>query len=124
MTTVDEFKSCITRVRDILRGPGMSITGMDSMRHICIYLLAKFITVDMTKKLEIPEELGWENILNLFNNVDGGVQKALDLFFHPETDNCLLKYFDKLFGTQKFLFEIKNAEKHKEIMTIINKIKF
>jgi hypothetical protein len=31
MASVEAFKSAVGRIRDILRGPGVSITGMDSM---------------------------------------------------------------------------------------------
>ena len=41
MTSVETFKTAVIRIRDILRGPGVSITGMDSMRHICLYLLSR-----------------------------------------------------------------------------------
>jgi len=112
MAEVDKFKSAIPRVRDILRS--CSITGMDSMRHICFYLLSRYITNENVKQLNIPEKLSWENIFaKSFEDED----VALQLF---KID--LIDQFDKLFGTQQFSFDVKNGVKHKEILEIFNNI--
>ena len=60
MAEVEKFKTAIPRVRDILRS--CSITGMDSMRHICFYLLSRYITNENVDELEVPKHLSWENI--------------------------------------------------------------
>lgn len=119
MTAVSTFKSAITRIRDILRGPGLSITGMDSMRHICLYLLSRYMTKEKVMSLGVPEEFAWENLLDTALTKNGGVQYALDRFYHAEED-CLVRHFDRLFGTEKFSFDIKNSQKHKEILEILN----
>ena len=36
MEEVAAFKAAVLRIRDILRGPKVCITGMDSMWHICL----------------------------------------------------------------------------------------
>jgi restriction endonuclease S subunit len=119
MTSVDTFKSAVIRIRDILRGPGVSITGMDSMRHICLYLLSRYMTRAKVASLEVPLEFAWENLIETAQTKNGGVQKALDSFFHSEED-CLVRHFDRLFGTDKFSFDINNPQKHKEILEILN----
>lgn len=112
MAEIEKFKSAIPRVRDILRS--CSITGMDSMRHICFYLLSRYITNENVDELGIPQKLSWENIyLKSFEDED----VALQLF---KID--LIDQFDKLFGTQQFSFEVKNGIKHKEILEIFNNI--
>jgi restriction endonuclease S subunit len=121
MGSLNVFSNAINKVRDILRGPGMSITGMDSMRHICIYLLARYITFDKIKELEIPEELAWENIMDLLKP-NGGAEKALELFYHPDVEQSLINHFDRLFETNNFTFEVKSPLKHKDILETINKI--
>lgn len=118
-TAVETFKSAVIRVRDILRGPGVSITGMESMRHICLYILSRSIDTKMAKTLEIPEEFAWEKMYETAMTKNGGVQHAFDCFFNKEGD-CLVNHFDRLFGTEKFSFDIKNPQKHKEIMEIFN----
>jgi hypothetical protein len=122
MSSVENFKSAVVRIRDILRGPGMSITGMDSMRHICLYLLSRYMTKDKVHSLCVPIEFAWENLIETAQTKNGGTQKALDYFFHAEGD-CLVRHFDRLFGTDKFSFDIKNIVKHKEILEILNGVK-
>ena len=121
MTSVDTFKSSVIRIRDILRGPGVSITGMDSMRHICLYLLSRYMTRAKVASLEVPLEFAWETLIETAQTKNGGVQKALDCFYHAEED-CLVRHFDRLFGTDKFSFDIKNPQKHKEILEILNAV--
>ena len=122
MASVANFKSAVIRIRDILRGPGMSITGMDSMRHICLYLLSRYMTKDKASTFAIPSEFAWENLLETARTRNGGVQKALDCFFHREADDCLVYHFDRLFGTDNFSFDIKNPPKHKEILEILDNV--
>ena len=121
MASVEAFKSAVVRIRDILRGPGVAITGMDSMRHICLYLLSRYMTKDKVKSLGVPDEFAWENLIETAQTKNGGVQKALDCFFHKETD-CLVNHFDRLFGTENFYFDIKNPAKHKEMLEILDKV--
>ena len=121
MASVDAFKSAVIRIRDILRGPGVAITGMDSMRHICLYLLSRYITRERVVSLGVPAQFAWENLIETAQTVNGGMQKALDWFFHKETD-CLVYHFDRLFGTENFSFDVKSPAKHKEILEILDKI--
>lgn len=121
MASVDTFKTAVIRIRDILRGPGMSITGMDSMRHICLYLLSRYMTRAKVTSLKVPEKFAWETIIEMVQTKNGGVQNALDYFYHPQED-CLVVHFDRLFGTDKFSFDIKNPQKHKEILEILNAV--
>ena len=119
MLSVETFKSSVVRVRDILRG--CAITGMDSMRHICLYMLSRYITVDKARSLNVPEKFAWENMMEMVRTKNSGVQFALDYFYHPEAD-CLVNHFDRLFGTDKFSFDMKNIQKHKEILEIMDAV--
>jgi restriction endonuclease S subunit len=123
-SAVDSFKSAIIRIRDILRGPGISITGMESMRHICLYLLARYMTRERVGKLGVPEEYCWENIIHYARHGrDGDLQTALDLFYVKDVEDCLVYHFDRLFGTEKFSFDVKHLNKHKEILNILDAIR-
>ena len=119
MASVDTFKTAVVRIRDILRLE--AITGMDSMRHICLYILSRYMTRAKVASLEVPEEFAWETLIETAQTKNGGVQKALDCFYHPEED-CLIRHFDRLFGTDKFSFDIKTPQKHKEILEILNPV--
>lgn len=121
MASVETFKAAVIRIRDILRGPGVSITGMDSMRHICLYLMSRYMTRAKVVSLGVPEEFAWETLIEMVQTRNGGVQKALDCFYHAEEDS-LVHHFDRLFGTDKFSFDIKNPQKHKEILEIMNAV--
>jgi restriction endonuclease S subunit len=119
MASVETFKTALNRIRDILRLE--AITGMDSMRHICLYLLSRYMTRARVASLAVPEDFAWETLIDTAQTKNGGVQKALDCFYHAEED-CLVRHFDRLFGTEKFSFDIKNPQKHKEILEILNDV--
>ncbi len=122
MATIEEFKSAIVRIRDILRRE--AITGMESMRTICVYILARTLSIDKCKLLDIPECLAWDNIYETLYKKDGGNQYAFDYYYNLTNPDAisLINCFDKHFKTQKFAFDIKKLENHKEIITILNKI--
>lgn len=120
MASVEKFKTAIVNIRNILWS-GCGIAEMDSMQHICFYLLSRHITRERVAALEVPNDFAWETLIDTAQTKNGGVQKALDCFYHPEED-CLVRHFDRLFGTDKFTFEVKNPQKHKEILEILNDI--
>ena len=112
MTEVEKFKAAIPKIRDILRAS--SITGMDSMRHICLYMLGPYLTLKNIKQLGIPEKFAWENRYNILKE---DPDHQLQYFGNELIDN-----FDRLFGTQKFSFDLKSGTKHKEIMEMLSSI--
>ncbi len=120
MASAEIFKNAVLRCRDILRG--MSITGMDSMRHICLYLLSRYMIRSRVHKFGVPGEFAWENLIETAQTKNGGLQKAIDYFYHKEEDS-LVNHFDRLFGTEKFSFDVKNPHKHKEILEILDVVK-
>jgi restriction endonuclease S subunit len=77
------------------------------------------MTCAKVASLGVPLEFAWETLIETAQTKNGGVQKALDCFYHPEED-CLVRHFDRLFGTEKFSFDMKNPQKHKEILEILN----
>jgi restriction endonuclease S subunit len=121
MATIAEFSASLLKCRDILRKDG--ITGMDSMRTICLYILAKFFNIDRCKVLEVPEHLAWENIMITLRTKNGGVQHSLE-YFKSKDDDSIIYHFDKLFNTQELPFNIKSPNVHKEILEIIDRIDF
>lgn len=118
---VENFKSAVIRIRDIFRSPGMSIVGMDSMQHICLYLISRYITREKTILLDIPDKFAWENLIDMMRTKSGGLQFALDYFYHTEAE-CLIQRLDRIFETQDIPFKIKNLHKHKEIMEILDTV--
>lgn len=121
MAAVSTFQSAVIRIRDILRGPPLSITGMDSMRHICLYLMSRYMTKGRVSSLSVPDEFAWETIIEMVRTQEGGMQFALDRFYNTVED-CLVTHFDRLFGTEKFSFDVKSPHKHREILEILDKV--
>jgi len=119
MSVVEAFKSTIPRIRDILRSGG--ITGMDSITHICLYVLSRSITLDRASLLGIPEEFAWENIMHMIRRENGGVEFAFESFI-SNNGNSLVDHFDRLFGTTKISFDLDDPLKHCQILKILDPI--
>lgn len=115
------FKSAVDKLRDILRLGKKSITGMDSMKHITIYLIHRYLTTEMCKKLKIPEELSWENIYNRCLENESYWATSL-AHLSGKTEDSLIEQIDEIFGTRGYTFSIEDHNKHKEIMKIMNQI--
>ncbi len=127
MSEVDKFKSAIVRIRDILRGPSASITGMDSMRHLCLYIMSRLMTRAKVAALGVPEKFCWEEFIELIRPFmenkkcnPNGLQHALERFYNNTGEDCLIKHFDRLFETNDFPFSIKKKETHADILEILN----
>jgi restriction endonuclease S subunit len=114
MDTIQDFKSMIPKIRDILREPGLSITGMDSMRHICIYILARYLTQEKCITVGIPHVMSWEYMSAQCNSLDGSVI-ALHMF-----RNLVVHHFDRMFGSGMFSFDVQVHAKHAEIIRILD----
>ena len=112
MAEVEKFKAAIPKIRDILRLS--AIHGMDSMRHICLYIVLPYFTFEKIKELGIPEEFAWENRYELLK---GDEDRNLESFTEK-----LIDCFDRNFKTQNFTFEVKSGTKHKEILEILSNI--
>jgi len=112
-STVIHFKKSIQKIRNILRGPGICLTGMDSMRHICSYILCRYMTRQRIRQIgNIPEEMAWEYIMD--QSRSGREQDTIRIFCH--CISCFDRLFDK--DQHAFLFEIQDVQKHVEILTI------
>jgi restriction endonuclease S subunit len=123
MTSVDAFKSVIDKIRNILRLHTPSIVNEQSSNHICLYILARCLTIKKCTELKIPLDFAWENIVKQFSNVDAGKQRGYDLFYSP-TEECFIKHVDALFKTssEDYPFKVKDLDQHKQIVELIDKI--
>jgi type I restriction-modification system DNA methylase subunit len=119
MSTVSSFKTSINKIRDILRRSNNGITGMDSMRTICLYLVARYLSVERANEVGIPSEYSWEEIVRVSQTMTA--QVAMDRFYHPN-DECLITHLDRIFGTDKFTFDVKDVRSHIDIIEVVDKI--
>lgn len=114
----EAFQQTILRIRDVLRHPSVSVTGMNSLWTICLYLANRYIDKEKAATLKIPEKLSWEAMLDQARKASGGVQLAFDSFFHDH-DDCFVDHLDRLFKTQKLPFDIRSPQKHCEILELL-----
>ncbi len=121
VTTVEAFKSAIDKIRNIFRALTPSITGMDSMRHLCLYLLSRYITKENCESFGIPDKFCWESLYEQATKSDGA-EISLDSFYNNKGIECLINHIDNIFGTHAFIFIVENPNKHKEILQILNNI--
>jgi type I restriction-modification system DNA methylase subunit len=119
MAVVNWFQGVTRIIRDGLRKDG--VVGIESMRHICIYVLARFMTIDRAKSVNFPSEFAWENMMRTLSE-DAGVQIAYDMFCNTNRSDYFLKHLDGLFGTNDFTFRITDITVHKEIMEHMNNV--
>jgi type I restriction-modification system DNA methylase subunit len=112
MAEVEKFKSAIPKIRHILRS--CAVTGMDSMRHICLYMVGPYLTLENVKAFGIPEKFAWENRYNFLKEDEDISLQAFG--------NELIDHIDRLFQTQKLDFSIKSGTKHREIMEMLSSI--
>lgn len=112
--SVQEFQTTVTKIRTILRS--CSITGMDSMRHCSLYFLSRFLNDTHVSRLNIDKQFSWDSMMKTL-----AISKELSLNTFGDD---LMTHFDKVFGTEKFTFEMKKYQyEHGEIMELLNDIK-
>lgn len=121
MASLNTFENVILKIRNILRCTTPSVTGMDSMRHICLYLLSRYMTADKVDRFQIPQKFCWESLMNMIRNQEGGVQFAKDLLYHPH-EECLILHFDRIFGTEDFKITVRSLDDHRQIMEELDKV--
>ena len=118
-TPLEQFKSTIISIRDILRKGG--ITGMDSMKHCTLYITARYMSAERCAQFEIPAKFAWETIIETSRKKGVHIQVSRDLIYNVGGSDCLVNHFDTLFKTTEFLFRVE-ADEHYEIMEKIASI--
>ena len=118
-----EFLSLFNRVidscRNILRTDG--ITGMDSMKHLTLYILARVLSVDECKRLSISEKFSWDKFMELLKQ--DKKQEAFNLFFCKNgAEPDLIGALDEKFNTKNFNYKLNKIELHASILKELNKI--
>jgi restriction endonuclease S subunit len=112
-TLLEQFKTTIISIRDILRKGG--ITGMDSMKHCTLYITARYMSAERCAQFGIPVKFAWETILETSRKKGVYIQVSRDSIYNVGGVDCLVNHFDTLFKTTEFLFRVEAAE-HVEIM--------
>lgn len=120
----NEFITILTAVvnkcRDILRREG--ITGMDSMKHLTLYTLVRFIDEVECLKLNVPSKFAWERFIEFTDSSDNHQASYNLLYCKNGATEDLISYFDSLFGTKNFNYKLQNPTSHVEIINEFKKL--
>ena len=120
MSELKNFESVIDQVRDIFRRSRPPIIGMDSMRHLVIYLVHRYLTREKCNFFNIPEKFSWEEMYSLGEAEVLGWEKSRSMI--TEGEESLMLYIDDFFGTGEFNFIINDWKIHREICVKFNDI--
>ena len=122
MPTTDflsQFNRVIDVCRNILRTDG--ITGMDSMKHLTLYILARVLTIQECKRLSISEKFSWDKFMELLSQ--DKKQEAYNLFFCKNgAEPDLIGALDEKFNTKNFNYKLNKLELHASILKELNKV--
>ena len=117
MTTLTRFNAAITSCRDILRREG--ITGMDSMKHLTLYVLVRALTKEECSRLSISERFAWESFMDLATRDKR--QECYDLLYNHNGDD-LISQLDTIFGTRNFNFKLRGLDNHTTLLKVLNTV--
>lgn len=110
----------VNKCRDILRREG--ITGMDSMKHLTLYTLVRFIDEAECLKLNVPSKFAWERFIEFTDSRDNHQASYNLLYCKNGATEDLISYFDSLFGTKNFNYKLQNPTSHVEIINEFKKL--
>jgi len=110
----------VNKCRDILRREG--ITGMDSMKHLSLYTLVRFIDEEECIKLDVPSKFAWERFIEFTDSSDNHQASYNLLYCKNGATEDLISYFDSLFGTKNFNYKLQSPTSHVEIINEFKKL--
>lgn len=116
-TRDNSMQSIIKGVRDVLRQEG--ITGMESVNHCIVFLLARMLTAELCETLEIPPEYSFESLwLNKIQRVLKE-EEVYAKFYRNQGKNHLLYYIVNKVGFKNIKFKVRSAS---NLYSILEKI--
>ena len=110
----------INKIREILRKEG--VTGMDSINHCIIFIIARMLTEEKCVKFGIDKKNAYDNILY---DEDGDLIGDQDLYGRIYTKNdtsCLVGQIVNKLKFTNIKFTIESPQHVKQIMKEINKL--
>ena len=116
-----DFETVIARIRDVLRSVG--ITGMGSINHCILFVMARYMDEDMCKKLGVSEIYSYDNMMK---DEEEGVEAEILLqrfcsSYDDEDPFLKVAKIDMKFTNIDFKMK-KNPNELKEIMKLLSKI--
>jgi type I restriction-modification system DNA methylase subunit len=116
---MSNLNSVFKSIRDILRQEG--ITGMDSINHCLVFLIARFLDKELCKKTDIDEKYSFDNLMKTADGKERGDQDLYDLFYMKAKPCLCFMLLNKLkFNNGKF--KLTGIVNLKSIMRLLEKL--
>jgi restriction endonuclease S subunit len=112
----------INKIREILRKEG--ITGMDSINHCIIFVIARMLNKEKCKKYNIDEKFSYENILVDDDGDEIGDQELYGRIYTKNKVECLVGQIVNKLGFLNIKFKLESIVHVKQIMKTIQKLNF
>lgn len=123
MSKSTTIEKTIGEIRDILRIEG--ITGMDSINHCILFIVARWLNVEKCKKLGIPEIYAFEKILEKTKDDDKNDEDKDILyprFCRKEKEGSLVYYIVHSLGFNNIKFNVSDLDNLEEIFKKLKEI--
>lgn len=117
------LENIIGEIRDILRKEG--ITGIDSINHCILFVVARWLTIDKCRKLNIPEIYSFEKIMEKTDEDDKDDDDKIILyprFYGKGQHDCLVYYIYNTLGFTNIKFNVHNMDNLESIFKKLKKI--
>jgi type I restriction-modification system DNA methylase subunit len=108
----EEFAEFISSAIKILKSGALAMNDDSCLQHLCIYTVARYLTIERVKILEkpkVPEKFAWDSLLKC---LDGDAGKELSFELFKSKGDCLMRYIHEIFGEMKITFDVLDADYH------------
>jgi type I restriction-modification system DNA methylase subunit len=114
------MEQVIGQIRDYLRKEG--ITGMDSINHCIVFVIARLLNKDMCNKFGIDEKYTYKNMMLDDDGEDIGDQDLYDKIFKKNNENCLVYQIVNKMGYKNIKFRMESIVFIRQIMKKIGQL--
>jgi type I restriction-modification system DNA methylase subunit len=114
------MEQIIEKIRNIFRKEG--ITGMDSINHCIVFIVARMLNKEKCLKYDIDEKYTYENIMTDNEGDEIGDQELYDKIYKSGKIDCLIGQMIKKLGFNNIKFKLEGIAHIKEIMKLLGKL--
>ena len=114
------MEAIIDKIRGILRKEG--VTGMESINHCIIFVIARILSEDKCKKYNIDKSFAYDNIMVDEDGDPIGDQELYDRIYLKGNANCLIGQIVNKLGFKNIKFKLESIVHVKQIMKELEKL--
>lgn len=114
------MEAIIDKIRGILRKEG--VTGMESINHCIIFVIARILTEDKCKKYNINKSFAYDNIMVDDDGDMIGDQELFDRIYTKNNVVCLIGQIVNKLGFKNIKFKLESIVHVKQIMKELEKL--